>query len=209
MDFEQSLTKKIDLSLNDGLSIYTNFAAQQHHNVYQVFHDFLLKTKPKRILEIGTALGGFTQFLKKVSDEKSLDIDILSFDIVSKPWYDELIKSGIDVRIEDIFFDDYNYVKKEIINFIKQDGITIVLCDGGYKIGEFNLLSDFIKSGDFIMAHDYCRTSEEFDTEIFGKIWNWHEISEKDIIEKCEINSLIDYDYDIFKSVVWVCKTKK
>ena len=35
------------------------------------------RTKPKRILEIGTALGGFTQFLKKVSDESNLDINIL------------------------------------------------------------------------------------------------------------------------------------
>lgn len=209
MDFNQSVRKKIDLSSNDGLSIYLNFAAQQHHDVYKVFHDFLINVKPKRILEIGTALGGFTQFLKKVSDEYFLNIKILSYDIISKPWYDEMIENGIDVRIENIFLDGYDEVKKEVIDFIEQDGITIVLCDGGYKIGEFNLLSDYIKKGDFIMAHDFCRTSEEFNSDIYGKIWNWHEISEQDIHQKSEKNNLVDYNNDIFKSVVWVCKTKK
>lgn len=209
MDFNESLTKKIDLESNDGLSIYLNLASQQHHNVYKTFHDFLIKVKPKRILEIGTALGGFTQFLKKVSDEYSLDIKILTYDVIEKPWYNELTENGIDVRIENVFLDGYTNVKQEVIDFINQDGITIVLCDGGYKIGEFNLLSDHIKVGDFIMAHDYCKNSEQFNSEIFGKIWNWHEISESDIESKSIENNLIDYDVETFKNVVWSCKTKQ
>ena len=41
-------------------------ACQQNHNVFEVFYNFLNETKPKQILEIGTALGGFTSFLQKV-----------------------------------------------------------------------------------------------------------------------------------------------
>jgi hypothetical protein len=58
MNFNRLITKKIDLQSNDGLSIYFNFDSQQHRNVYQTFHDFLIKVRPKKILEIVTALGG-------------------------------------------------------------------------------------------------------------------------------------------------------
>jgi predicted O-methyltransferase YrrM len=60
--FSQSLiNKKIDLAANDGLSVYNGHAAQQHHNVFEVMYNFYDKVKPKNVLEIGTALGGFTR----------------------------------------------------------------------------------------------------------------------------------------------------
>ena len=83
MNFNEEITKKINLEENDGLSSYMNMAAQQNHNVYEVFYNFLNEVKPKRILEIGTALGGFTQFLNKVSKESNLNINILSYKSLS------------------------------------------------------------------------------------------------------------------------------
>ena len=145
MLFNKEITKKIDLNVNDGLSSYMGMAAQQNHNVYQTFYNFLNEIKPKRIIEIGTALGGFTQFLKKVSDESHLNIDILSYDIHKMAWYEDMVKTGIDVRVENIFDVDYSFIKQEVIDFIQQDGITIVLCDGGDKVREFNILSNYIK----------------------------------------------------------------
>ena len=84
----------------------------------------------------------------------------------------------------------------------------MVLCDGGNKVGEFNLLSNYIKEGDFIMAHDYADNRENFDTNFNRKIWNWHEIQDSDINESCLRNNLKSYNKEIFDSVVWVCKTK-
>lgn len=209
MEFLESITKKVNIEQNDGLSSYNHMAAQQHHNVYEVFYDFLTSIKPKRILEIGTALGGFTQYLKKVSDDLDLNFQILSFDIHKMDWYKNMIDEGIDVRVENIFMDNYQSVKSEIIEFIQSEGTTLVLCDGGNKVGEFNILSNYIKVGDFIMAHDYTDTRESFDKNIRGKIWNWHEISEQDISQACERNNLQFYNKEIFDRVVWVCKIKE
>ena len=208
MNFNEEITKKINLEENDGLSSYMGMASQQNHNAYEVFYNFLNEIKPKRILEIGTALGGFTQFLNKVSKESNLDVNILSYDIHRMNWYDTMVDEGIDVRVENIFNNDYSSVSQEIIDFIKEDGVTIVLCDGGNKVGEFNLLSNYIKDGDFIMAHDYADNRENFDTNFNRKIWNWHEIQDSNINESCLRNNLKSYNKEIFDSVVWVCKVK-
>lgn len=204
---ENRITKKTDLTKNDSLSSFEGHSAQQHHDVYNVFYEFIKEVKPKRILEIGTALGGFTTFLKIIIDEFNLDTKILSFDITARPWYNDMINKGIDVRVEDIF-GDFKDIPTEIKNFITSDGVTIVLCDGGWKIGEFNLLSDYIKVGDFIMAHDYSIDKEYFEKEINNKIWNWCEIIEDDISESSLRNNLEFYNQDKFSKVVWVCKKK-
>lgn len=208
MNIKEKITRKNNLEENDGLSFYENFACQQNHNVFEVFYEFINNIKPKRILEIGTALGGFTQFLKKVSDDSDLNITILSYDICEKSWYKDLINQGIDVKVENIFDSNYTVVQESVIDFIKRDGTTIVLCDGGNKIGEFNLLSNYIKTGDFILAHDYIDNSENFIQNYSKKIWNWHEISDYDIKDACDRNNLKSYNKEKFDSVVWVCKIK-
>ena len=64
MIYEDNVTKKCDLENNDSLSIYNNWAAQQNYKAFEIFYNFIRDVKPKRILEIGTSLGGFTSFLK-------------------------------------------------------------------------------------------------------------------------------------------------
>ena len=81
---------------------------------FKVFYDFIKDVKPKRILEIGTSLGGFTTFLKIVCDDLNLDTNIRSYDINRQSWYDDIIKLGIDIRVENIFtegFSDFNEEK--------------------------------------------------------------------------------------------------
>lgn len=208
MDFNERITKKSDMLANDGLSSYMGLAAQQNHNVYEVFYDFLNDVKPKRILEIGTALGGFTQFLRKTSNELGNETDILSYDIYRMDWYDDITKQNVDIRVENVFGPNYESVNQEVIDYIKQDGVTVVLCDGGNKVGEFNLLSNYLKEGDFIMAHDYADNRENFNENYYQKIWNWHEISDGDIEGACQRNNLKPYNKEKFDSVVWVCKVK-
>jgi hypothetical protein len=208
MEFNQSITKRVNLEENDGLSSFLNMACQQNHNVFEVFYNFLNEVRPKQILEIGTALGGFTSFLQQVIKESNLETKILSYDIHEMGWYKDMINDGIDVRVENVFNNDYSTVNQEVIDYIQQDGITIVLCDGGNKVGEFNVLSDYIKDGDFIMAHDYVDNRDNFDENYHGKIWNWHEIADNNIDEACLRNNLKPYNKEIFDSVVWVCKIK-
>jgi predicted rRNA methylase YqxC with S4 and FtsJ domains len=127
MKFENKISKKSNLIENDSLSIYNNWAAQQNWNAFEVFHNFLEKVKPKRIIEIGTSLGGFTSFLNYTCKKLNLDCHILSYDIITHHWYDEMRKNGIDLRIENIFYNNYTTTKKEVIDFIQKDGLTLIL----------------------------------------------------------------------------------
>jgi cephalosporin hydroxylase len=208
MNIQENITKFTDLSKNDSLSAFRGHSAQQSHNAYQVFYDFISEVKPVRILEIGTALGGFTEFLKIITDELNLNTKILSYDISERPWYNQMIEKGIDVRVENIFNEDWSGVKQDVVDFIQQDGLTIVLCDGGWKIGEFKVLSKLIKEGDYILAHDYSISKEIYETDIKDKIWNWCEITESDIQESVVENNLKFHNQDKFSQAVWVCKVK-
>lgn len=208
MDIKSNITKYTDLERDDSLSGFKGHTAQQFHDAYQVFYDFIKDVKPKRILEIGTALGGFTNFLKIVCDELQLDTNIRTYDINSYIWYDNMREIGIDVRVENIFTEGFLDMDQEVKDYIQQDGLTIVLCDGGWKIGEFNLISKFIKSGDFILAHDYAENREIFEQQIYGKIWNWFEISDSDVHQSTIENNLEIYKKDTFENVAWTCRKK-
>ena len=142
---EENITRRSNLEENDSLSSYLGYPAQQNPYTYEIFYNFLNQTKPARILEIGTAMGGFTMFLRLCCNDLNLNTQILSYDICSRHEYEIYRQNNIDVRVENIFSDSYDKVNSEVINFIQQEGVTIVLCDGGYKIGEFNLLSKYIK----------------------------------------------------------------
>jgi cephalosporin hydroxylase len=206
---EENINRKSNLEENDSLSCFMGHCAQQNPNVFKVFYDFLNEKRPSRIIEIGTAMGGFTMFLKITCNELGLDIPIRTYDINGRHTYQEMIESGIDVRIEDIFSSDYQEINQEVIDFIKDDGTTLVLCDGGNKIAEFNILSKFIKPGDYIMAHDYAFDEQYFKENINNKLWNWLEIQESDISTACSEYNLESYNQEVFQTAVWVCKIKK
>lgn len=204
-----NIVKKCNLDLEDSISTYMNWGAQQNHNAFEVFHNFILNTKPKRILEIGTALGGLTCFMKYTCDKLNIDCEILTYDIVDKPWYNEIINMGINVKVENIFDDNYTKINEDVIKFIQKEGITIVLCDGGDKIKEFNLISKFIKKNDFILAHDYAENENVFEEKIYKRIWNWLEIQYSDIEICVNENNLEQYDKETFENIAWTCWKKK
>lgn len=206
-----TITKQIDLINNDGLSSINNHAAQQHHCAYEVFYDLLGLYPPKRILEIGTALGGFTKFLDLATTELKLNTYIKSYDIHRMLWYDSMINNKLEINVTNIFSADYkNLINNSVIDFIQQAGLTIVLCDGGSKKNEFNILSKYLKNNDIIMTHDYSPTKEYFIEHMKNKIWNWHEIEDNDIIESMALYNLTKHEkYEELLSVAWGCFTKE
>jgi len=193
---------------------YKGITTQQHYGVESAFEKLFNQKIPSRILEIGTAFGGLTLMLRNVLDRLTfVNTEIRTYDVEPKHYLQPYIDNGlkIDVRIKNIFNHEYSELIEvdEIMSFIQSEGITIVLCDGGSKKNEFKILSDLLKSGDIIMAHDYAYDKEYFDTNINGKVWNWLEIQESDIIQSCQKNNLVPYMEDEFRSVVWVCKIKE
>jgi hypothetical protein len=208
MNIQDNITKFTDLDIDDSLSCFQGHSAQQFHGVYKVFYEIINEMKPKRILEIGTALGGFTTFLSIICKDLNLLTNIRSYDIHRQSWANDLISIGIDIRTENIFTENFLDISDEVKDYIAQEGITLVLCDGGYKIGEFNILSKYIKPKDIIMAHDYAPNSEYFNEHMKYKIWNWHEIKDEDIADACIKYNLKEYMGDKLLSAAWVGKEK-
>jgi cephalosporin hydroxylase len=194
-----------------GHTSYKGLTAQQHNDVFDVFKNFLSEIKPKRILEIGTAGGGFTLFLRDTLNELGLeDTPIKSFDVHECPWYDDIRKQNVEINIENIFDHSYFNLEKpeKIVPYIQEEGTTLVLCDGGHKIGEVNMISNHLKVGDYIMAHDYTCNIEYFNENIKNEIWNWCEITDTHIEQSCIKNNLEKYNEEEFQSVVWTCRKK-
>lgn len=208
MDIKSRITKFSDLTIDDSLSSFMNHSAQQSHFAYDVFYKFISEIKPDRILEIGTAMGGFTQFLHIITKELNLGTQILSYDIAERPWYNQMIEEGIDVRVENIFNENWTEILPYPKEFIEKEGVIVVLCDGGLKKNEFNLLSNYLKKGDFILAHDYAEDRKDFENRVYKKIWNWFEIQNNDIIDSCVRNNLSYYKKELFESAAWTCRIK-
>ena len=171
--YEKKITKYSNLAENDSLSVYDNeWAAQQNHNAFEAFYYFLDEIKPKRILEIGTALGGFTSFLNYACKKLEIDCKILSYDINDRgESYNVIRQQGIDVRIEDIFLNNYSEIKEEIQNFIILALLSGVLipprrskdyCD--FKIKNITETKDnFLKKGK--MVFNSYKTAKTYGTQ--------------------------------------------
>jgi len=183
-------------------------AARQHGDSYGVFERFVLTVKPTRVIEIGTWKGYFTGFLKRISD-MGPGFKLVSYDTESFDEHKQFREEGIDIRIENPFTGDYAGLKDDVAAHIQEPGITIVLCDDGNKIKEFCCVAKYIKPGDYIMAHDYVDTAENYEANYRGKIWLSHEICDNDIAETSRQQNLETINKDMFDSVVWVCKRKK
>tara|TARA_R110000744_G_scaffold215332_2_gene334176 strand:- start:170 stop:793 length:624 start_codon:yes stop_codon:yes gene_type:complete len=199
-------------SIISGHTAYKGLTVQQNPNFYSVLKEFLLLAKPAQVLEIGTAGGGFTLAVRDILNEIGLEATpIKSFDVYECPWYDRLRDNNIEVIIENIF--DHSYLNLEkpekIVPYIQREGTTVVFCDGGHKIGEFNMIAPLIKRGDHILAHDYIDTWENFKNNFIGKIWDWCEIEEKYIEEVSQKENLVPFYQEEFSQVVWVSKIKQ
>lgn len=154
------------------------------------------------IIEIGFHKGAFTLWLHKNKNE---DTKLVAYDIGLGP--KEVHDIEIDFRQGDCFDEKIiNEIKELIVNGEK----TLVLCDGGHKEREFNLYSQFLKSEDVIMCHDYAHTSEEFSVIAASLNWNCAYESRYDNIEAAvKLNNLEPFKYNEFKNVLWGSFIKK
>ncbi len=195
---------------------YKGLYALQNSNVFTVFEKLFLNKKPKRILEIGTEYGGLTLIMKDILLKLNIDNFLIrTYDIKSPTFllnHNDL-DDHIEVLVDNIFQNNPFAIKTDKLNdiksFLSSECVNIVLCDGGDKKNEFNVLSDFLKSGDIIMAHDYAKDLYTFENKIKNKVWNWFEIQESDIEDCTKRNNLKFYMQDEFEKIAWVCKIKE
>lgn len=195
-----------------GWTMYRELLVHQVEAYLPVWEAFLQHARPARILEIGTADGGFILSLKDRMDVINPDCEIRSYDIRDRDWYPRMRSAGVDVRVENIFTYPYDDLLREgreaVRQFIRGDGTTVVICDGGSKKNEFRLLAPLLKDGDYILAHDYAVSRERFDAAIRGRLWDWCEITEWDLYEvsiACQLEACMT---EAFQSIMWVCKER-
>lgn len=189
-----------------GTFIHLGARVQQHPKAFEVFEEFFKQNADlDLVVELGSGGGGLSMF---ISDQcKQYDIKFLTYEkypdkgITHNP---EFQNRNIDFRQQDIFDEK---TKTEVKQAIAESGKTLVLCDGGNKIKEFNTYVDYLKLGDIIMAHDYAPSQELFETKYKDKIWNWAEIVDDDIEVSVKKYKLKDY-YKPFEDIAWVCKSK-
>lgn len=198
-----------------GWHSYNGTTVLQHEDAHIYFKKLFEDIKPSQVLEIGTSYGGLTLLIRDLLDVVGLtNCDLRSYDVIETNRYylQSAIDQGakIDLRIKNVFNHIYDDLieEKEISDYIQQPGPSIVLCDGGSKKNEHNIICKYMKSGDVIMAHDYSPTQEYFEKYINGKVWNWHEIQDSDIEEYCVKYNLIPHMQEDFQKVVWSCKIK-
>lgn len=175
--------------------IYKNINVGQTPNVQKVFKSKLIDFD--RIIEIGTHAGGFTLFLH---DNMKESCDLISYDI--NPHFNKVPKEyNIDFRIGDCFSEKNINEIKDLI--LKTERRVLLFCDGGDKVREFSFFSQFLKSNDVIMCHDYADNVEDF-AKIKANL-GWMSISESsysEISDAVQKNNLSKYHYDEFKSVL-------
>ncbi len=181
-----------------GGGLYKGVFSQQNKNFYPAFEKLFSLNKIERILEIGTATGGFIRAIRDLTDSQ-----IITYDILETKHKSTLEENNITVNVKNVF-EDFDFVE----DYISQKGQVLVLCDGGNKIKEFEVFSRILKSGDIIMAHDYSYDDVLYQAYIKNHVWRWCEIQYKDIALPVAENNLEPYMTDEFQEAVWTCWKK-
>lgn len=181
-----------------GGGLYKGIFSQQNKNFYPVFEKLFSLNKIERILEIGTATGGFIRAIRDLTDAQ-----IITYDIIETKHKAVLEENNIIVNVKSVF-EDFDFVE----DYISKKGQVLVLCDGGNKIKEFGVFSHLLKSGDIIMAHDYSYDENLYQAYIKNHVWRWCEIQYKDIALPVELNNLEPFMTEEFQEAVWTCWKK-
>jgi predicted O-methyltransferase YrrM len=181
-----------------GGGLYKGIFTQQNKNFYPAFEKLFAQENIVRVLEIGTATGGFIRAVRDLTDA-----EIITYDVLETKHKAVLEENNISVNIKSVF-DDYETVE----DYISGKGQVLVLCDGGNKIKEFDVFSKMLKSGDIIMAHDYSYDEAMYRAYIRENVWNWCEIQYKDIAMAVETNNLEPVLTEDFQEAVWTCWKK-
>lgn len=181
-----------------GGGLYKGIFTQQNKNFYPAFEKLFAEENIVRVIEIGTATGGFIRAVRDLTNA-----EIITYDVIETKHKSTLEENNISVNVQSVF-EDYDTVEE----YISRKGQTLVLCDGGNKIKEFEVFSRILKSGDIIMAHDYSRDENLYQAYIKNHVWRWCEIQYKDIALPVAENNLEPVMTEEFQQAVWTCWKK-
>jgi len=171
----------------------------QNQLAFPLFRELFDRQSFVTVIEIGTALGGTCLFLADEGQKRGFRcVSYEPLPLVESP---ELEATGA-VRGRDCFAQES---LTEVAALVKE-GQTLILCDGGNKVGEFLTFAPLLKVGDVIMAHDYAPDSAFYDERVRGQYWEWLEITDADI--ESALTGLARYAEVPFWKAAWFCGVK-
>lgn len=181
-----------------GGGLYKGIFSQQNKNFYPAFEKLFAQENIARVLEIGTATGGFIRAVRDLTNA-----EIVTYDIKETKHKTTLEENNITVKVQSVF-DDFDFVE----DYISRENQVLVICDGGNKPKEFEVFSRLLKPGDIIMAHDYSRDEELYRVYIKHNVWRWCEIQYKDIALAVQEYNLQPVLTEEFQEAAWTCWKK-
>ena len=200
-------------NISKGWSVFDGHIAMQNRFAYDAIYSLIEAIRPDTIVEIGTAQCGLTRFLRRVCDIVTPTTQVISYDISKGPRKNDSITDSIDFRLENCFHIEKKPenipTQQKLFKTIRDSRRCIVLCDGGSKIHEFNVIGPHMSSGDIIMAHDYAHSKDVYKSDIQGKFWNWNEIVYSDISKTVDEHNLEYYKKEQFAEAAWGCFIKR
>ena len=156
---------------------------------------------PARVIEIGTAKGGLSMFLALYCLGTGAKFTSIDTEVVPK-YVRTLRKIGCKRVIGDVFTVRHAFNLRQDM---MREGVTVLLCDGGNKVREFNEFAQSLKPGDFILAHDFADSRK---TWVKDEHWKCCEIELSDIAWTVEAFGLERYMKDEFTKAAWCCFKK-
>ena len=181
-----------------GGGLYKGIFSQQNKNFYPAFEKLFAQENIVRVLEIGTATGGFIRAVRDLTNA-----EIVTYDIKETKHKATLEENNITVKVQSAF-DDFDFIEQ----YISAENQVLVICDGGNKPKEFEVFSRLLKPGDIIMAHDYSRDEELYRVYIKHNVWRWCEIQYKDIALAVQEYNLQPLLTEEFQEAAWTCWKK-
>ncbi len=158
-------------NINKSRSTFLGSAAMQTLESFQLWELLLNKGSFKRIIELGTWQGALSLYFALYSIEQNMDF--YTYD--NKDYYPSPLKKFINFDQYFQRLDIFSY-EHMIAGLISKPERTLLFCDNGNKIREFNTFAPYLKSNDIIGVHDWDA-----------------EISLEDIKETCEKYNLKIY----------------
>jgi cephalosporin hydroxylase len=154
--------------------------------------------KPRNIVEFGTGVGGLSVLIGLWA--KMNGANFRTYDKSDQRQRPDIFEAlGIRFSEKDVFSH-----LDEIAGHIQQGGVTLVLCDDGDKPKEIETFAKYLKSGDFIMAHDFIQNDSTHD-RIIPTYWSWRESSEKNGVD----SGLTPVYQQLLEYTVWGCFRKE
>jgi hypothetical protein len=157
---------------------------------------------PARVLELGTAGGGFITALAVHAWNLEPRAAVHTWDL-SQP--NEKIAPlaaflGVQFHVADIWESE-----AEIRQLIASPGVTYLLCDGGDKARELATFASSCKPGDVLAAHDYDAVHDrDPSVPLSERPWQWSEIRMAHGDTVATANDLEPWRQDAFDAAGWL-----